>query len=472
MAKNLPNSFVYIFCFASIFQLFGCTSIMEIDTKDSPQVKREAGLTDLEVQALVMQMADDYIAALGEANYVIAASKNMDPKSRLLMTSFTRNGVGSAIDIASGPNPDVALLDMLTLCALQNRALEKHWVPAGVNAEVAAAVAERLRVEEGKIWEKSQRVLNNEQRQKLRETIDAWGKANPDRMVVAFVRFDDFLDARFLPASADRQRAGGLLKQVSEASAAVEDARLLGERLIWFAGRYPFVLGQQTELTSYRIAVQPEVSQLLDSLTMVDKLGKDLITRWDALPDEIAKQREALFKEITAQRQQVIKDLEGSARKLVDESIDKATTETRALLKDLAEQENKLSPLLKEVNQTVASAKDLAVELKQTSQMVDKILSRFEGQDAEGKRITLQGLQQTVTQATTMAVELRATLEKLDETVEASVWDEKIARLEAVSESLVNRIFWRGLLLILIFLAGFALVRWLVPLRMPKVAAT
>ncbi len=445
---------------------------MEIDAKDSPQIKRATGLTDLEVQALVMQMADDYIAALGEANYVIAASRNMNPKSRLLMTSFTRNGVGSAIDIASGPNPDVALLDMLTLCALQNRALEKHWVPAGVDAEAAAAVAERLRDEEAKIWEKSQRVLNDEQRQSLRETIDAWGKANPDRMVVAFVRFDDFLDARFLPASADRQRAGGLLKQVSEASAAVEDARLLGERLIWFAGRYPFVLGEQSELTAYRIAAQPEFAELFDSIAKVDKLGKDLITRWDALPDEVTKQREAFFKDVALQREKSLEEFEQITRRLIDDSIDKATKETRTLLQELADQEQKLSPLLKEVNQTVASANGLAIELRQTSQMVDKILSRFDGQDAEGKRITLQGLQQTVTQATTMAVELRAMLEKMDETVEASVWDEKIARLEAVSESLVDRIFWRGLLLILIFLVGIGMVRWLVPVRMPKVATS
>jgi len=74
--------------------------------------------------------------------------------------------------------------------------------------------------------------------------------------IVALVRFNEFADERKISSLSLRGKARGLLQEVSAAGAAVDDARLLGERLLWFAGRYPFLLGEQTELTAYRLIDQ------------------------------------------------------------------------------------------------------------------------------------------------------------------------------------------------------------------------
>ena len=66
-----------------------------------------------------MTMADEYIAGLGEAVYLVARSGQQSPKARTLTQSFLRNGVGAAIDIAAGPDPSVATIDHLVLSALQ-----------------------------------------------------------------------------------------------------------------------------------------------------------------------------------------------------------------------------------------------------------------------------------------------------------------------------------------------------------------
>ena len=67
-----------------------------------------------------MGIADDYIASLGESVYLLTRSGKLDSKGRWLSQSFLRNGVGTSLDIAVGPNPPVNLLDLLVLTALQS----------------------------------------------------------------------------------------------------------------------------------------------------------------------------------------------------------------------------------------------------------------------------------------------------------------------------------------------------------------
>lgn len=86
----------------------------------APTTSPKHGITEFEVQSLVMGMADEYSAALGEAMYLLVRSESVDPKGRWLAQSFLRNGMGAAIDIAVGPHPSVGLLDLLVLGSLQS----------------------------------------------------------------------------------------------------------------------------------------------------------------------------------------------------------------------------------------------------------------------------------------------------------------------------------------------------------------
>lgn len=59
----------------------------------------------LKLQALVMSMADDDIASLGEPVYLLTRSGRLDTRGRWLARSFLRNGEGAGLDIAVGPIP-------------------------------------------------------------------------------------------------------------------------------------------------------------------------------------------------------------------------------------------------------------------------------------------------------------------------------------------------------------------------------
>jgi len=86
-----------------------------------------------------------------------------------------------------------------------------------------------------------------------------------------------------------RGKARGLLQEVSEAGAAVDDVRLLGERLLWFAGRYPFLLGEQTELTAYRLIDQPEGAQLVEAIKSIQQRSEAFTKRIGTIHSDLEK---------------------------------------------------------------------------------------------------------------------------------------------------------------------------------------
>ena len=110
-------------------------------------VELESPATDargLDLQGRVMAMADDHLAALGEATYLMGREAPLSPEARWQAQSFLRNGVSATLDIGASPNPGVALLDLLVLASLQVWAFETHWIPESIGAAGAPAL-ERLR---------------------------------------------------------------------------------------------------------------------------------------------------------------------------------------------------------------------------------------------------------------------------------------------------------------------------------------
>lgn len=108
------------------------------------------------------------------------------------------------------------------------------------------------------------------------------------------MRFNDFVDERRISSAALRGKAQGLMEEVSEASATVEDVRTLGERPLWYAGRYPYLLGEQTELTAYRIFDQPEILQLIEASKSAQRLSDAFALRIET-SESILKEQQKIF---------------------------------------------------------------------------------------------------------------------------------------------------------------------------------
>ena len=406
----------------------------------------EAGRTPSEIQALLMEMADQYAAALGEVVYVDLRQDDLDPTSRWLAISFLRNGMGAVLDIGVSPNPGVGLLDMLVLSSLQAWAFEKQWLGAAGIGPAGVRAAERLRSAEQELWQQGARVLSQDQLDSLASLIEDWKQAHPDRMVVSLVRFVEFAKTRRLSAES-RESASGLLASVRDAGAAIEDVRLLGERILWFAGRYPYLLGQQTELTAYRMADQPEAEMFRNLLVALnDRLG--------TLDADLSAQQQDLFRRL------------GNERALTLEALfDGLAAERTALFDELEQRQKDVLPIMLGLLDIIRASDDLTTDLTGTLEALDRIVARFD-RDPDDTRepLKISELTEAAAETAVAAEKLTLLLERATVALDSPNWDARLDRMDRLADETVDRAFWRLLILIGAIFAGLALLR-LVPTR-------
>ncbi len=443
------------------------------------------GMNELTVQALVMEMADEYIIALSEAVYLHLHYEQEDSRSRWLSQSFLRNGVGAALDIASGANPDVALLDLLVLASVQSWAFEDRWINEMTNSgERERKALARIREGEAKLWEMSRRVLEPAQEQELRALIEEWKSHNAERTVVALVRFDEMMDERRLPNLASRDRASGLFRAVSEATSEIEQSRLLGERLLWTASRYPYLLGQQSELTAYRLADQPEMRAAAEAIEAVQGLAAKTEQRMESLDRDVADQITAAFDLLSEERTAAIEQAEESMTNVllrglddlerrvrierlaaIDGTFDRFRDEWRASLDDLQEREPVLRDMLVELRDTIESSGELAVDLTGTVEALDRLAARFDERDAGDREpLDMKDVRDAAIETAKAAERLTELLEHANTLVDSGKLSQPAESLERASAGAIDRAFYRGLILVGVLVAGMIVSR-LIPQR-------
>jgi hypothetical protein len=450
------------------------------DTSGPASVPADSDVSPLETQALVMGLADEYIAALGESVYLVTRNEEASPRARWLAQSFLRNGVGAALDIAAGPNPGVGILDLLVSVSLQAWSFERHWMPAGIG-EMGRPILARIREAEATIWNTARDALSREQLDTLRALINAWITENPDRTVVALVRFEEFADERKLDSLSLRGKAAGLLREVSEASGAIDEARLLGERILWYAGRYPYVLGEQAELTTYRLADQPEGRELVETLRSVRRLSDELAERAESIRNDLTEQRTALFDRISVERVNAIAQSRQALEDVIQAGIADAAerinaervaaieaffhrldTERTILLDDLAAREGQLGGLLGELRDTIAASGDLAHELTATVVAIDRVVARFDlDSDSNREPLKMTDVRDAAIEATHAAEQVTEILRLTNELAQSDQLDRRLDALADPLGDVVDRAFWRGAILIALLIGGLALLRYL-----------
>jgi hypothetical protein len=407
----------------------------------------------LRVQALVMELADRYIAALGEAIYLIIRSGQLDAKGRWLAQSFLRNGVGASMDIAVGPNPAISLMDLLVLTSLQSWSFEAHWIPGGIG-EAGRPAAERLKRTKSNVWANAEEVLSKEQLRTLRRLIDAWIAENPNQTVVSLVRFNEFVDERKISSLEMRGEAHGLMEKFDLAIATVDETRLLGERLLWFAGRYPYLFGEQTELTAYRLMDQPESAQLFDAIAATQRLGDVLAARIETLPSDLEKQQVMFFERISNERNTAI-----------NQFFNRMDQEWDQLVEDISTRQGELLSVMTELQQTIAVSGTLAKNLTETVNAIGQMVSHFDRDPNDNDDpLRMTDVRDAAIETGHAADRVTILIERAIALLESNSWDQRLSTIDDPAEEIVDRFFWRGVILIGLLVAGMGLLR-MIPQR-------
>ena len=383
-------------------------------TSNNPAIATLDTAHALALQSAVMSMSDDWNSALGAMAYQVQRECGSDMECMWVTQAFLRNGMGASLDVAVGPNPSVAIMDMLVLCSLETWALEHHWAGFGIPLESGLAGAKQLAKARDSLWEQAADHLKVDELARLRTLIDAWIARHPDQTIVSFVRLADFASDRNQLTLAERADAGGLLEELNEVSLAVDDARLLGERALWYSSRYPYVLGQQAEMTALRLT--------------------------QSISNQVVAQREAILSGVAKERE--------------------------AIISSLSEQERTLTPVLAEARGTIAEARALSTELQKVIAAIDGLVARFDNTHSDGKSLTIADLESLVREAGTSAAEARKLIEASSGLVQSDRLPAAAASVDRVARDLVDRVLWGAAGIVVLLVCGLALVR-----RVPQSAS-
>ncbi len=388
--------------------LAGCvTSGRHAVAPNNPAIATLDTAHALALQSAVMSMSDDWNSALGAMVYQVQRECGSDMDCMWITQAFLRNSMGASLDVAVGPNPSVAIMDMLVLCSLETWALKYHWAGFGIPLESGLAGAKQLAKARDSLWEQAADHLKVDELARLRTLIDAWIARHPDQTIVSFVRLADFASDRNQLTLAERADAGGLLEELNEVSLAVDDARLLGERALWYSSRYPYVLGQQAEMTALRLT--------------------------QSISNQVVAQREAILSGVAKERE--------------------------AIISSLSEQERTLTPVLAEARGTIAEARALSTELQKVIAAIDGLVARFDNTHSDGKSLTIADLESLVREAGTSAAEARKLIEASSGLVQSDRLPAAAASVDRVARDLVDRVLWGAAGIVVLLIGGLVLVR-------------
>ena len=228
-------------------------------------------VSQVELQQNVQRIATEFLERVAEAGEH-AVDRAREPARREALTRHVLLYSASALDIATGPFPELNTLDMLVFSMLCRSVLEQHWIPHYVGDDGKPLLTAFAHLERD-MWNLAPKILDQQGARELRELVASWKRANPDQFRVEGVRFQEFSEFAGTIETERARSARGVLRKVQAATQVADQALLMGERAFFVAHRLPFLIRLQA-----RLGVQETID---DSLARFDNVK----TLLDDAPD-------------------------------------------------------------------------------------------------------------------------------------------------------------------------------------------
>jgi hypothetical protein len=236
-------------------------------------------LSELELQHHLQRFATQFADRVTQATETLERTSPTGVRDEALRKNLLY--VSSALEIATGPDPEVNLLDMVVFVRLSRAALEHHWIPE-VYRESGAELLEVFARSEQELRAVAEAALRPAQRAQLAHLVEAWLEENPAQIRVEGIRLADFAEAAGSAAAERAIEAKGLLSSVATASQAANQAMLLSERGLFLFHRLPFLWRLQARLAA-RDMLSDAATQLLDGpqapVARLRRQARDLVGR-------------------------------------------------------------------------------------------------------------------------------------------------------------------------------------------------
>jgi Zn-dependent M32 family carboxypeptidase len=207
-------------------------------------------------------------------------------------------------------------------------------------------------------------------------------------------------------------------------------------------------------------------------------LRDDLRAERTELFEQIARERSAAIEEarlaLQSDIEAMLKDAEArlAAQRAaaIQQFFDSLSGERKKLLDDIESRQASLRSVMNDLRATIESSNTLATELTKTIDAMDRVVSRFDSKDRpDAEPLKISDVRDVVVEAGKTADRIAAVLERTNELADSKQLDQRIAMLTQPGEELIDRIFWRGVILIALLVGGLACVR-LIPSRVKPAA--
>ena len=254
------------------------------------------------LQAAVMRFSDTVASRILQATEEFAR-RGGTPEAKLQGLRWRVGQTTAAYSIACNSNANIALLDMLVLVSLGRAVHEDHWLP-NVWGEADRPMLEAFTTLERDAWTLASPLLADVQIEQIRAALKAWRERNPDLAVTAFTRLPVFQDIAVEGEKVDGSTGGlGALLSVDPLSGLepavreIEQARMFGERTMFYMQRAPLLLSAQVELLGLEFAHRPEVRSSLEDTHRVSQAAASLAETAAGLPESVRVEREAAIEQ-------------------------------------------------------------------------------------------------------------------------------------------------------------------------------
>ncbi len=435
---------------ASVLAGGGCGLLRETTSVPQRTVQAVSGKSSSDqpdpavVQADLMRFADFAITQISRTveGYIQTATNRDDMilgmRARL---ANARNLVGLVTD----PNPNVALVDTLSMASLTSLGLERQ-VTISSSPQRLIPVLESARIIESNAWKMAQSILNTDQQRELHQAIESYHNAHPDRAGTIFSRPQEFANDIRAALNKNSRKDGGFFSMLTidpmtgldPAVREITQTRLFAERALFAAQHAPQILRWEVELLTLQLGDQPAMQTLVSNSTSLTESVDRTSRTVEELPDRISAEREAI-------------------------------------LNALKDQEGQLIKLTEQVEATLNAGDDMSTSLNTTLITFDALMKRFgvgepvtnaAPPDPDAKPFDILDYAKTADEVAAMAEQIGKVLNDLNTTLDSPALDAQIAKLNDVStqaaaqaRGLMNHAFLLGAGLIVIACAGALLVR-------------
>ncbi len=389
-----------------------------------------------ELDQLTYGYADRYYMVISSATDALKYN-NPDPIQRRMAQEIQLQCVISMNDIVSSDDPYARTLDLVASVTLESTMLideNQAEQEFGDRAPVLISAIRTMRVE---AWVLAARVLTQEQLEELDYIILEWRRTHRNIDQVAYVKFDNFANARAANLLEGLKSGQGFMAPLSQASEVLKDWQRLTERAFWYSKRAPNIAAIQAEGAVNEMLATPEVNSALQS---VDRLSKVA----EAAPQTITDQREALFAEVDA-RQTLLTNTLGDVRHIVA---------------DVNKLGNTTSILATNMRQTL-------ITLSDTLKAADEIGRHYSLDKPSARPFDIQDYNTTLLQFNEVVTNLQQLSLNADQLVQSAGWNKMLQDITNATDRRVDRAFSRVCLaLVLAFV--LAVIYRMISLRLER----